>query len=75
MIKLGIDYRLERGEITVVDDKAVLIEFLGLQLDLHSIVVTVQASTGMFGGQGIQDVTGTKMKFLGYGEHVEFPPL
>ncbi len=69
MVKTIIDIALERRQLMIVANKAVLVEIGSREFDLNDIVVPVQAGALMVFRQAGQLMRCGEMKFLGNAKH------
>lgn len=69
MVESLVDVALERREVVIVTDEAIIIQAFRSQFDDDDVVVTVEPSTLMVGRQVIQLMGGGEMKLLGDAVH------
>lgn len=69
MIESFVDIALERREVVIITDEAIIIQAFRSQLDDDDVVVTVEPSALMVGRQVIQLMGGREMKLLGDAVH------
>lgn len=72
VVKTIIDVALERRQLMIITDKAVLVKIVSRELDLNNIIVAVQAGALMIVRQPGQLMRCGEMKFLGNAKHQAF---